>query len=264
MTDKTNETETREFDLAELVKGSVDSVTEKLGQLSDGELQSLHKLESDGAKRVTLTDAIHREMKARSDKAEAEGERAQDEAAVAEAEARFTQADIDKAVAEAKAGTIPASEHGRLMTEKDTAHANALAAAKAAAAGKAAPKPKPEPGAKHVTIDAKAEAPGLVALTGATKVQFVDDRDMSLPKLPVLEFVPAQFAPVGEAVKLTEDVTFPTTLAGAEVAGAFLMDDGGKVVAKASLVTPVKVGGGRNVKLPGGTLMFEKPAAKAA
>ncbi len=66
MTTEPSETKV-EFDLIELLKGSVESVSEKLGQMENGTLIELHDLEEKGAKRVTLIDAIHREQKRRAD-----------------------------------------------------------------------------------------------------------------------------------------------------------------------------------------------------
>lgn len=221
MTTEPSETKV-EFDLNELLKGSVESVTEKLGALSDGELATLHTLEDRGAKRVTLTDAIHREQKAREDKAAAEP-----------AVETFTRAQVDE-----------------MLADRDKAHAEALAKVTNAKAPKAAKAPI----GKLVTFDAKS-APADAAKGGGS-VLFLDDAGHSLPGLPEPSFGAGEFERVGAAVRLKAAIDFPSHMKGAEIAGAALMV-GGKAVGRAMLVAPFRVGNGKASKFGSGTLMFE-------
>lgn len=228
MTTKPSETKV-EFDLAELLKGSVESVTEKLGELGDVELAALHDLEEAGAKRSTMMDAIHREQKARSDRAnEQERGGEQPPAPVA----TYTQEQVDE-----------------MLAKRDNAHAEALAKVtndKAAAAQ--------VPSGDLVTFDAKS-APADAAKGGGS-VLFLDDAGYSLPGLPEPSFGAGDFERVGAAVRLKAAIDFPSHMKGAAIAGAALMV-GGKAVGRAMLVAPFRVGNGKASKFGSGTLMFE-------
>lgn len=229
MTTEPSETKV-EFDLIELLKGSVESVTEKLGALSDGELATLHTLEDKGGKRVTLTDAIDREQKRRAELAEA--------ADAAPAEETFTRAQVDE-----------------MLAERDKAHAEALAKA----ANAKAPKAAKVPTGKLVGFDSKAQNPALAAQEGG-KVLFLDDAGHSLPGLPEPSFGAGEFERIGGAVRLKAPIDFPAHMKGAEIVGAALMV-GGKAVGRAMLVLPFGVGNGRATRLQPGTLMFEPVAS---
>lgn len=254
MTDKSNATggdTAREFDLAELLNGSVDSISEKFGELSDDQLAQLHTLEGKGGKRVTLLDAIHREQARRAGEGAGErGDGADDQGGehddADDEPETFTQAQVDQ-----------------LLAERDAKHAAELKAAKAGAKGGA--KPVADPKAKKIELDAKSDAPNLIALTGPSKIVFVDAEDMTLPKLPEMTFDPADFDAVGDGVKLKKMIDFPAGLVGSEVSGAFLFGEDGKAAGKATLVLPFQVGGGKNARMAPGTLVFERsPIGKAA
>lgn len=268
----------REFDLGELLNGSVESVIEKFADLSDDVLTKLHELEGKGGKRVTLLDAVHREQ-ARRAEAAAGGSPASGGTVGVSDSANLGPNGEDEAPAGGDVGaagdaasaqddapaTFTQEQVDGLLAERDAKHAAELKAAKAGAKGAAKAKAEADPASKLIKLDGTADAPNLIALTGASKIVFVDADDMTLPKLPEMTFEPSDFDAVGDGVKLKKMIEFPSGLVGSEVSGAFLFGENGKAAGKATLVLPFGVGGGRNTRMAPGTLVFERSgAAKAA
>lgn len=100
---------------------------------------------------------------------------------------------------------------------------------------------------------------GFIPLTGAAVVLF-DAEDKAIEAIPARRFGSSEFRRSGRSTTLDADIEFAPTLEEVEVAGAVLVefegDDVAEGFAKATLVQPFAVGGGRNAKLPAGTLTF--------
>jgi hypothetical protein len=203
-------------DLNELLKGTVDDVTAKLGDIQANDLATLHKLESKGQNRTTMLAAIDAETKGR-------------ETPLVTGKT-YTQDEVNALVAE---------------KDKRIAELESLGAVKAPAAP-TDPLKLPEKGMADAA---------LLALKGETAIVFVDDQDIAIPDLPELTFWPPDFEPNGDHALLQREIEFPIDRTHREVSAAFLMVDG-KPVARAALVQPFATGGGRPSKLPGRTLSF--------
>lgn len=253
-----DETVTKEFDLLELLSGSVASVADKLPDLSDAVLAELHDLEEKGGKRTTLLSAIDHEIKRRTTASGDDG--AADSDPEGEAEPVFTQAEVDAKIAEHRA------EHDAELAEHRAEHDAELAklrgeleAARAGAHdGEAAAEAKG--GFAPMVFDRDADF-ARAALTGTSRIVFVGADDRPIGALPVLEFSPRDYEPDGGRVKLKREIEFPREVPETQVAGAFLLDDDDEVSGKAELVQPFGIGAGRAAKLPGGTLSFAGPEA---
>jgi len=63
----TDETITVEYDLGEVIAGTVDDIVAKLASMTAAELNELHEREEAGKNRATLLAAIHREIKVRAE-----------------------------------------------------------------------------------------------------------------------------------------------------------------------------------------------------
>lgn len=265
----------KEFDLGELVGGNVNSIVEKLPNLSDVELAQLRSIEGGGAKRSSLMAAIDAEGAARERRVK-DAHQAEIDKAVAEGKAGlFSQAELDQAVADALAADAPKSAEDEgakpatfsqeqvdaQITILREQHAHDMKIAVAKAREDKQVKPKKDAVAKAMEIDGKGDGPALVALTGPSQVQFVDDQDVPIKALPAMIFAASDYEPAGDRVKLKRDVDFPVTLPELAVAGAFMLDDKGRACGKAELVIPFGVGGGRSSRLPSGTLSFAGAAA---
>lgn len=100
---------------------------------------------------------------------------------------------------------------------------------------------------------------GFIPLTGAVVLLF-DADDRQIETIRPERFGSSQFRRSGRSTTLDADIEFAPTLEEVEVAGAVLVefegDDVAEGFAKATLVQPFAVGGGRNAKLPAGTLTF--------
>lgn len=100
---------------------------------------------------------------------------------------------------------------------------------------------------------------GFIPLTGAVVLLF-DADEKAIEAIPARRFGSSEFRRSGRSTTLDADIEFAPTLEEVEVAGAVLVEFGGDDVsegfAKATLVQPFAVGGGRNAKLPAGTLTF--------
>jgi hypothetical protein len=227
-----------DYDVNELVNGTVDSIIEKFGALSIAQLNALHDLEKAQSSRTTLMDAIHRELKTREGSEEGG---ATGGASGESGPATFTQEQVDAMLA------AQAVKHDQDMK---------LAVANAR---KGARPPEPAPVKALTPLKIAADAlPGsgsLAALTSTSRVVFVDDTDTPLRELPGMTFESADYEPMGSSVTLKREVEFPRELASTEIAAAFLVE-GTKPVARAALVKPFAIGGGRSAKLAPSTLQF--------
>jgi pyruvate/2-oxoglutarate dehydrogenase complex dihydrolipoamide acyltransferase (E2) component len=157
----------------------------------------------------------------------------------AQAPAMYSQADVDRIVAEKEAEWRASAK-----TPKQAAKA------------------KP---AKPLAIadDTGADA-ALAALKGGSSIVLVDSEDVPIAGLTPLTTLPQSFDKAGGELIYTAAIEIPTHIAGAELAGAFLLDAAGEPVARASLVAAFGVGGGRETKLPPRTLSFARPARDTA
>lgn len=270
-----------EYDLNELAAGTVDSITGKFGELSDDQLATLRGIEAKGPnKRATLLKAIDTEIAQRAEAGKAsEGAAGEGDgvtsstsaidaafAAVAKVEgddggagqsagkdggapsAIYTQADMDQALATQKA-TLDADHELKLR--------NAVAAATRSAPKDAKPaKVKP---LAPLAIDPKAGKVADVPDSVAVQVVFVGLNDVPLGSLTPMTFAGDDFTAgvAGAVIVLQRDVEFPVAMSATEVLAAFVTNEDGKPVGRASLVMPFGIGGGRQAKLPAGTLVFE-------
>lgn len=228
---------TNEYDLAELIGGTVGSIHEKLGVLSLLQLQQLHDLEKGAKGRTTLLDAIHGEQKRREEISRDDPSRKEE--STADAPATFTREQVDALLAQRQ------RQH---EADKELAVAEALERQSAKPAADA-------PVTPLAVADAVASV-ALTALTGMTRVVFVDMDSVPIAALPIMSFGSGDYRPNGEGAILQRDIDFPMTLQETQIAGAFMLDDAGDPVGKADLVQPYGVGGGRPARLPAGTLSF--------
>lgn len=236
-----------DYDLPVLLDGTVESVLEKVGEMPTNVLEQLLELEKGGKTRSTLLSPVEAELAKRAE----EGGKAPGLTGTA---AGVT----DDKVREAAEAAAQASAGEKTFTQADLDAAVAAAEAKFKASAKATAQPKPKK-AKALVIGDKADAPGLVALTGGSSIVLVDIDDVPIPGLEALATLPTGFQPSGEEVLYTQAIDVPTHVVRTELGGAFLLDDGGTPVAKAQLVAPFAIGGGRTTKLPPRTLSFAKP-----
>jgi hypothetical protein len=230
-------------ELAKVLAGTVDEVKGKLDELSPEQLRKLLAAEKAGAKRTTLIEPIEHAIKeAESGEkgaagASDDGAAPTDPAAGAE-QPVFTQAQFDAALAERE--TAWAAERDRLVAEAE---------------GKNPPRPRKTKPAVALTIEKGNGDFVARTMKSGAQVQFVDDQDVPLPGLPPMTFGADAFERSGDAVRLARKVTFPNALPANEVSGAFLSTGNG-AAAKARLIGAQPIGGGRDVELPAGTLMF--------
>lgn len=277
MTDTANET-TKEFDLGELVGGSVASIIEKLPSLRDGELPMLRDLEVAGSNRTTLLSAID-QASADRDKTKAQSA----EGGGSGTPVLFTKAQVDEQIAKALAEAAPVpgftqeqldaqlkardEDHqvqltkqresfDELMTQRQTQQAEEIKLAVAKAREEKPATPKKTPVAKPILLGKSTDGPALVALAGSSSVVFADVDDVPIGTLPKMAFGPGDYEAAGDRVKLKREIEFPVTLPETQIASAFLLDEKGVASGKAELVMPFGVGGGRSSKLPAGTLSF--------
>lgn len=100
---------------------------------------------------------------------------------------------------------------------------------------------------------------GYIPPVGATVVM-LDVEGKRIDAIPAQMFGPGQFRRSGRSVTLDTDIEFSPTLGEVEIAAVALVefetDDVREAFAQMSLVQPFAVGGGRNAKLPAGTLTF--------
>ncbi len=100
---------------------------------------------------------------------------------------------------------------------------------------------------------------GFIPLNGAAVVLF-DAEGKRIGTIDARRFGSSQFRRSGRSTTLDADIEFAPTLGEVEVAGAVLVefddDDVSDGFARSTLVQPFGVGGGRNAKLPAGTLTF--------
>lgn len=224
---------THEYDLAELVKGSVDSITDKLGELSNDELVQLATLEAAATRpRTSLEKAISSEQAAREQNAKAiELQKLAAEDGVklfTEADMRDVQADHDQRIKSLEA---------QLITLQGATPAKPVDA---------------EPRVLSITGEAAIEL---------TRVAFTDEHDKTLPDLPELEFAASAFSEerlIGGIV-LNEPIVFPESARRTAISKVWLLDGDGKAGAVVELPNPLAVGGGSRASFPGKSLRFDRP-----
>jgi len=246
---------TKEFDLGELVGGTVASVVEKLPDLSDTELAKLRELEAAGAARATLLAPIDAAI---ADRAKANEKPAEGDGSLPQ---MFTQAQVDaqlQARDEQHQTQLDQQRQSfeQLTAQRQAQHEEAIKLAMAKAREQKPASPKKAPVAKPIVLAASGNGPALVALAGSSSIVFADVDDVPILTLPKMAFGPGDYEPAGDRVKLKRDIEFPTVLPETQIASAFILDEKGTASGKAELVMPFGVGGGRSAKLPAGTLSF--------
>ena len=268
--------------IKKMLDGNVDAITVKLADLSVDQLGALKTAENEGGKRSTLLAAIDKQIeaagaaKADEDAGEREGAVSANPAALRDPidtdwlgrlceglEDRGLRPqggeNDDRDPVEVALATI--DERQRLLDARDAEHRDQVSKLEAKANAKPSGAAKTKAG-KVLSIDGKAAPFKLGELTGA-KILFVDDEDRTIPAINPLEFSRSAFNPTGNRAVLARDVDFQADMPAAQVMGAFLMA-GDKPVAKATLVQPFSVGGGRRARMPKGTLSFAGNSAPAA
>lgn len=262
-----------DLNLDELLKGSVSTISTKLGALSAANLAALHDKEEAGQKRGTLLEAIHREQKAREDKAgETGGEQSGGEqgatdqggddtakGAPADGSAIFTQANVD---------AMLAAQDERHKAEIDALHADYAARAAQssespfAGAGIANTFERGENAMQADLAALRADRGELFVPIEGVFVVLVDDEGCAIKDLPPLEMAASMFKRSAGNLTLDKKIELPAALPAAEIAGAVLVEDDDDgvddAIARATLVQPFSVGGGRVSELPAGTLAFTR------
>lgn len=257
-----------EYDITTLREGTVDSIVEKLGDLSLPQLRSLDQLEREtlGDKaRTTLLDPIAKEIAKREAPAEdtgATGGTATGSAITADPITETVQAPAPKTYTEAELSAIIAEKERVWRGEADAAVAEALRLQEAEIASRPTESVAPPAPIEALVIGAAGAAFTTYVERYAVHIVFVDTDDRPLPDsaLPMIEARPGQFETIGDSAIYLSDIEFPVHGVQTEVAGAFLLDDDLEPLAKAELAMPVRVGGGTPHKLAGRSLYFSRPA----
>lgn len=261
--------ETVDFDLTEVVKGNQESITAKLGQLSSGELSTLHVLESKADKpRKGVLEAIEREQESRPPE---QGEdpkvaAAADDAAAISVHGFIAKNQLDILINELiDGGVLKAGDEFSIGEAAVTAlrdRATKIADLEAASAAKDARIAGLEQALAKT--DGKGPKSHNLAMPKTRKplepddyrVVFGGSAGRSLPAIPALQFSAAQFEQRGEhMLVLAEAIRFDTGLPREEVHSIVLMRGSG-AVAKCQLMRPLAVGGGRGAEMPAGSVAF--------
>lgn len=258
-----------EYDITTLREGTVDSIVEKLGDLSLPQLRSLDQLEREtlGDKaRSTLLDAIAKEVakrEAAGEGAGSAGDASQGSASASGAGAAaqsgtsgtddgprtYSQDELDAIVAEKERQW--SAERALLQAKLESVEEEAVAVA-------AGPVAQVEP----LTLGAIEYDWIEDVVTNGAVIVFVDDADRPVPE-SVLSMMPvsgASFETISGSMIYLADIEFPIHGVQTEIAGAFLLDNDLDPLAKAELAPVVRVGGGSPHKLPARSLYFSRPA----
>lgn len=258
---------TVEYDHEELLKGSVESITAKLGDMTRAELEALKKAEAATVKpRSSLIDAIAATIAAlpaedaaagTDDAVDAQAARIAEldgilqtlavglrERGLVEAGAEFDMVGVVFITIDASKDRIAELEGLNLTANQEIEDLRKAAAAKAPAA------PKPAK-AKQMKL-----LPGVPdEMPEELRVVFVDADNCTLPDLPALVFAGWQFSNDGSGLVLNEGIAFDPGRPLTDVAAAIATSDG-KHGLRATLAVPITVGGGKAMSLPAGHLRF--------
>ncbi len=241
---------TREFDPVALLDGNIDSVTATFGDHDDAQLGKLLEAEKAGKSRTGLVEAIEREQATRKSDADAKPKDGADaKAKEGSGEKTFSQAEVDALIGEHQTALAKAREEDKAAIDNLTSE---LAATRKELSSKAARPPKAVKSAepRKLALMGKSSGEGL-------RVAFGDDRDMSIPTLPELEFGGHDFAPVpGGGTTLDRVIDFPEGSPSASISAAWLVDGKGEAHAVSRLVQPLRVGGGSSAQIPAKFLNF--------
>lgn len=239
-----------EYDMNELIGGTVESISAKLGELSDAQLTALDGLEREAAKpRQSLLDAIAAEIGSRTkpqDGAADQGDaQAKAEAAAIDAQAKRIAELENQAAADAKR-----------IAELETAAVAADAEIKRLTALKA-PKDAKVKDPKATTLKVAALGNDVPA---EVRVICVDGDDATIIGLPAMLFSGWQFSVEKQddraSLVLNEGISFPPSAPDCVVSAIYASADG-KTGMRATLVQPLVLGGGKSVELPAGHLRFD-------
>lgn len=243
----------REFDLPVLLDGNVESIVEKLGDMTDAQLTELRKLEQGGKTRTTLFAAIDTEVERRRalsteipENGNRDGENVNPQGGEAGdgGERTYSQAEVDALLKERDADAAP-SDKLYSQAELDAALEQAKADWHDAI------------GQLITSADDAGEIDPVELPEGQVAVRFLDADGKIIKDLPTLHFGSSDFDADGVNLKLNKPIEFPVGAPGTQVAGALLIGPGKQDLGEARLAIPFAVGGGREAKLTAGSLMFE-------
>lgn len=259
------------MNIAEIVTGSVASITAQMGEMSADQLTELGLLEA-GAEspRSTLIKAIDERLAFLTSADEAGGADAGTAATAAAANEASASQTAVAADANAEQGAANfAEQHAAVLAQNDTivalqeelasqtavasAQLDEIAALKAeldALKAKKVPAKVKDPKAVALTVDAKA--------TGLNVVVFADENDMSIPQIPALMFDDDAFVPGPDgAIVLKAPISFPVQGPPNDVCSVWLLAKrDGQAGRVCRLVAPMGTGGGRSAELPADYVMF--------
>ena len=268
---------TVEYDLPELLNGTVDSVVAKLPDMNAVTLIQLRELEDGGKTRKSLLAAIDVQLAAleaaakeqiearepvrpepEAPEPEAPGPDAGDNEAGTFADAPMPDPMVNDVDEEAElvaaltaAGVTVAEDASLLLLAADTTYH----------LGKRLADDTLD------MIDGPATARAAIALEldvmadgeAAHNVMFADASGKSISELGVLHFDAADFVASPQdpgARLLNKAIDFPTGVQAASVAAVWLIDGEGRPARVCNLMTPLPVGGGRQASIPAGFLPF--------
>ena len=262
-----------EYDLSELIKGTVVSIEAKLPDIRTNDLAAMLELEHAGHARSTLIKAIKAEITGRAamqDAAFQESGKAPEEVKEpgqsSSPEATFpdaplpddqSQGDGNLMVLQAaleRAGYVVEASDSIIVIATDAIGNlfDELEKAKDAVAqiGKV-----PAPVVAREKLELTTAIP---ALTGVVTVAFADADDVEIGVVSRLRFERWLFHvnPSDQSLMLSAEIVFPVHADAADVSSIWLLDDNGDAWAKSSLLQPLPVGGGRTAKIPPNFLRF--------
>lgn len=219
-----------EYDLPELLNGTIDMVSSKLGELGDGPLNALIALEKGRENpRTGMLAAIDREIEMRREQAE--------------------QAANAKIAAAREAGEQSREAEVRQLRDQLDAMKKTVDQLEEAAKLPPPPPAETEFGTRDLVLDARAgEATGVVFATA-------DHR--TIAELPALQFGEGAFEATRDGVALDRDVTIDgKTLPRVQIGEVWLIDGEGRGKGVFRLRVPLAVGGGQSASWRKGDLRF--------
>lgn len=255
--------ETVEYDVAELIDGSVASIEAKLPMLTDSQLTELALRERDGKTRRTLLAAIEAEQAGR---AALPGDSGEEQPPVAPGPDDGD--DQDGTFADAPMPEPQVNDMAQdLLRERMTALRDAIKAAgwtddrdvdaileAARIIGEQGMMP-PEGALERLEISADADA------QTALVVMFEGALGRPIPALGKLTFEPGDFMIDGEGRNrtLARSIVFPSDVPETQVFAIWLLDRDGAPWSRCGLIAPLPVGAGRQATIPANYLRFDAP-----
>ncbi|WP_292960519.1 hypothetical protein [Novosphingobium sp. UBA1939] len=264
---------TVEYDLSELIKGTVASIEAKLPDIRTGDLAAMLELEHAGHARTTLVKAIEAEMAGRTaHESDAQGGGEATGAALSDQTGGAAPGDFPDAplpndesqsdgnilvlrAALERAGYVVEGDDSVIVIATD-AIGNLFDELEKAKDVLAQIGKEPAPA---IVREKMKIATGIPSLTGSVTVAFADADDVEIASISRLRFTRDKFAfrHFDNSFMLTAEIAFPVHVDAAEVMSVWLLDDEGDAWAKSSLLQPLPVGGGRSAKIPASFLRFD-------